>query len=306
MSNRKLSKKARSNALRLAALQEKEQQRPSALKIPKEASVRPGHHAVFAEQSEDKVTLFDSDDDGDVLGERFSGPGGERLLQLQRRIGLDQRFKLDNTFLESSETEVTKEEAEDERSRSLAVLDSLFGPSTVTTTTRTEVVIPPRYDPLSATPTLHEQPMEVAKNEETSDESEGEAPPDVRPIVSDNTYYTINTDLCGLFADDNEGSKFSFLPPEVSNEVNSIAEEKVGVAKKEQRPIRVEHEVMEVIQEERMFFHHSDAVVDHTFHRSDELQCLEERWMDKRAALKHAFRKRHREATKTFTKVRKH
>lgn len=318
MSNKKLAKRDRSNALRLAALQEKSRSQQPALKIPAEASTCPrvSHHTVFTDSTSGggKVTLFDdsASDEETVLEERFHGPGGEKLLQLQRRIGVDQRFRLDSTFLDEAltEKEVVKEKSEDEHSRSLAVLDAMFGPSTVsTTTTRTDIVIPPRYDPLSITPTLHEQPMEAVKNEETMSDDEDEVvgnSPNRPPDVTDDTYYAINTDLRGLFAADDEGSKFSFLPPESDDEIECVEEDKMSTVSTDQRPIRVENETMEARQEERMFFHHSEGVVDHMFYRTEVLHCLEAGWTERRAALKHSFRKRHRDATKTLTKVRKH
>ncbi len=327
MSNKKLSKKERSNALRLAALQDKKQSQHPVLKIPAEVSKYPqsSQHIVFTEREseseniQEKITLFDDsaseENDEEIFGERFHGPGGEKLLQLQRRIGVDQRFRLDDKFLDNESLapcpseEATKKETEDEKNRSLAVLNSILGPSTISTTSRVDVVIPPRYDPLSSTATLHEQPVEALNNKEVTsneDEKMGNSPDNELPVVSNDTYYTINTDLHGLFTADSEESKFNFLSSESDCEMECAVEEKVGVADKEQRPIKVENEPMEVKQEERMFFYHSNTVVEHSFYRTEPLHTLEEGWPDKRMALKQAFRKRHKEAAKTVTKIRKH
>ncbi len=310
--NRKLSKKERSNALRLAALQERKHSQGPSLKIPETPGLRPSNHTLFTDDRPEKLTLFESNDiDSDdevVFGERFQGTGGEKLLQLQRSIGLDQRFRLDDKFMDdpTSDDPAIDEEAmkstDNERSRSLAVLDSLLGPSVVSRVTKPDVVIPPRYDPLSTTHTLHEQSRAAITDKEESSEGESDGEQsNTRPTVSGDTFYSINTDLHGLFAAEDQG--FNFLGPESESEHESVEEE---IVEEVQRPIKVECDDMEVRKDERMFFHHSGEVPSHTFYRLESLRCLEEGWPERRAAFKQAFRKRHRDASKTVSKFRKH
>ncbi len=302
--NRKLSKKERSNALRLAALQERKHSQGPSLKIPETPGLRPSSHTLFTDDRPKKVTLFESSDSDDevVLGERFQGTGGEKLLQLQRSIGLDQRFRLDDKFMDDPTIdEEAIKSTDNERSRSLAVLDSLLGPSVVSRVTKPDVVIPPRYDPLSTTHTLHEQSRGAILTESGSDSESYEEQSDTRPVVSGDTFYSINTDLQGLFAAEDQG--FNFLAPDSESEHESVEEELVEEV---QHPIKVECDVMEVRKDETMFFHHSGEVASHTFHRHESVRCLEDGWPERRAAFKHAFRKRHRDASKTVSKFRKH
>lgn len=121
-------------------------------------------------------------------------------------------------------------------------------------------------------------------------------------------YYSVRQDLKVLFNSTSEsGGGFSFLGEQTKN---SQKEHKTEENLKSQLPKTLEcprYSQNDPISEKRdikyLFFHcESDALrnrmEDNSFVRSQPLEELEADWPDRRTAMKHSFRKRHKEALK--------
>ena len=307
MSGKSLKKK-RSDKQRLAALREKRNSshRLTSLQIPALASYKPSNHIVFTDDSEpEKMTLFSdgtgSDDEDCELGGGglFEGAAGEKLLHLQRRIGVDQRFRLNKMFRDSEEAvdmDIENKDVDDERSRSLAVIDTMLGCGHTQIKRVDDVVIPPRYDPLCSSHTYLEQQEVTEQQEAMVETSSSDDEPGMPAPVCQEKYFTINTNLKDLF--DSQG--FSFLDEQSESSSEVVADESSEVGGSDVPLVMPVQPAVctEDVTMNRTFFLHSCEPVSHSFHCDSPKAAREERWSDRRTALKQIFRKRSKEASR--------
>ena len=173
-------------------------------------------------------------------GEKFEGDRGAQLFQLQRKIGHDARFRVDERFLEDEDEEMVPmedeggrretdddigQQIEEEKANALRIINSMFGDSQLnggqkpTSANRTHV-LPMRYDPNSDTCAeleLAPVPPESPPLQEICSPASREwleCPPDASSsaqtdMASNERYYTVSEDIKELFSSSNE--KFSFL-----------------------------------------------------------------------------------------------
>ncbi|CAD5215056.1 unnamed protein product [Bursaphelenchus okinawaensis] len=117
------------------------------------------------EVSSKRLTLFDEDDEPELtsqdpeqlLKNRFTGIKSQKLTEIESRFNYDQRFKVDDRFVEGSDDEIDKETGEKtviaEKKEQFAILSSILGHEVKSslkdkTNTKAEVVRPfQRFDP---------------------------------------------------------------------------------------------------------------------------------------------------------------
>lgn len=328
-------KKQRSNKQRLLALQSRREQRShGSLRIPNEHIPDSSKHTVFRDDSSEegtqRVTLFSSDDEEDNVvefGVKYEGVKGEKLLRLQRGIGIDQRFRLNERFIDSDGSDCEKsledEASDNEKEKSLAIINSIIGSTTPVIHERLNSdlfkgVLPLRYDPTSSNHKQLEQTHTQILIEDSTSSSSQEDAPVINTNTSDETsqdkFYSVNTDLKNLFSSD--GHEFGFLGNEsdggedmsieptvteevISNSVLPIVEEGCMPTESKQT---MDNESSVNFQ----FFFHSTAKLEHSFYCVDSVDTLEAGWTEKRTAMKDSFRKRRKDAIKIATKTRKY
>ena len=250
MSSRKASKKTpvvpvniqkalKSNQRRLEAIEQRKKEKLDAKKLNSQAK-----HIVFDSGDEDDIApvidkglmLFDSDSDEENketsslnVKDYFEGKSGEKLFRLQQKIGTDERFKLDNKFLDkdSTDEERISENEEDrnlirEREKTLKIIDNILG-NTSTLRTKptsgplTSDLFIPRYDPDREPEEEPQQKLEKEQGEDKKCESQaqvsesacGPEPTATPPPVtacSKERFYMVSKDLNKKF----DGSTFKF------------------------------------------------------------------------------------------------
>ena len=259
-------KKQRSNQQRLKALQQKREE------TTKRVSTPAAHHTVFTDSSDseqggdkskdalakkDVLPLFNLSDNEDAIDEstfaekkQFSGRTGEKLFRLQRRIGLDKRFRLDEKFAEESSSESSDEDdnemevddvskqLEREKTNALHIIDSILGRDTssahhnkVTNTLVKPVdLFPMRYDPEAANHSELEQstPKAVHSQDSPLDDESGESgseqednKPSSAQESSNEKYFTVNSDLKELFTTTSTSEGFRFFDDTMDAPSNS-------------------------------------------------------------------------------------
>ena len=254
-----VSKRERSNEQRLRALQKKKAQLEARkLSITVSTAAASRQHLVFASDSDESATndvdpddtlsgklqLFgqssSSDSEEEELGTKFSGDLSGQLFELQRKIGHDQRFRVDKRFLEK---EVWEEQCQDqtetedelrqqilqEKANALRIISSLFEGDNA----RSEVqagdkklsltklhspatecpVLTARYDPTLSTCTQLELQPEVClisdKGGNSPSHDSPRAPSLQHDAISTDRYYSVSEDIKDLFGSSQE--QFSFL-----------------------------------------------------------------------------------------------
>ena len=251
-----LSKRKRSNEQRLKAVQEKKAKLEARyLTINASGVTSTGQRIVFSSDSEGSSTenveraqrlkLFENDSSESEsererlnLKTKFDGRRGEKLFQLQRKIGHDRRFRVDERFLEEEDEQVEcngSKEAEDElgqqiqreKASSLKIIDSLLGggcgPRSQlrdreksiqhTSDTTGYPLLPLRYDPSSATCTeleLEYKPDSPLPRDSSDKEPSDDGTPSPLPeVVSTERYYNVSGNLKELFT--SSCDEFTFL-----------------------------------------------------------------------------------------------
>ncbi|XP_030357781.1 nucleolar protein 8 isoform X2 [Strigops habroptila] len=166
--------------------------------------------------------LFDSSEDeqDDVDAERFKikpqfeGKAGEKLLKLQSRLGMDERFRMDERFLESDseeeETNILKADEEEElaaeKKKNLEILGSLLNinlehpvlTKKATSAKKFKDINALRYDPTRQDHAVFERKPSAAEQESKAKRKKREESEKL-PEVSKETYYDIAVDLKELF-----------------------------------------------------------------------------------------------------------
>ncbi|XP_076823861.1 nucleolar protein 8-like [Clavelina lepadiformis] len=155
-----------------------------------------------------------------VLKPQFEGKFGKKLLELQARVGMDERFKIDERFAESSSEgenddggnlnqQIAYQDSTDEMRRNLSILREVVGPTTVKSSKRkaSHFLDPTvkRYDPTKQGHT----DMEIQVKEEASKSKKKKKKKTevIVPEVEKDRFYEIsNNDLKSAFgkASDND------------------------------------------------------------------------------------------------------
>lgn len=343
--SRTQKRRQRSNKQRLLALDKKSQERPNqVLRLPSKETCHSSKHTVFSDSSYDednaKLTLFAgdlSDEDSPLeVAEKYKGEKGEKLLHLQRQIGVDKRFQLNKTFLESdddSESDGHSEvEIDVEKDKSLAVIRSILGETSSVLHVRNKPknseslkdIIPLRYDPRSSNhkefeqvaatsvgvPTASKHTTAVSsKDEETHAKDTSPSP----QSTSQTKFYLVNADLKNLFS--STGHEFGFLGNTSDKEQETDSVEGVVshistplvAATSEYRPADQIHTVdTDHKMEDFKFFLSSSVICEHSFYCVDSQVQLEGDWANKRTVMKDSFRKRRKDAMKIVIKSRRY
>ncbi|KAK3101644.1 hypothetical protein FSP39_005142 [Pinctada imbricata] len=195
---------------------------------------------LFSESSSSDSEDIDSDEERFKIKPEYEGTSGKKLMHLQSKVGKDERFKLDERFLDSDDEEETndqkgKDSEEGEKLKSLQILQEVVGkPLQIMSKNSTKKkffrdMSALRYDPsredhehfeikpLKAevkTPDTMERKKEKKKKDKLStEEPEVEAEP--IPEVSKDRYFEVSTtftDVFGKKSDDKQpsGTGFSF------------------------------------------------------------------------------------------------
>lgn len=202
-----LGKREFSNRKRLQALKQRTKEARTAVPLPA------GKHTVFDSDSggsvndckEDAIPLFGESDSSSSSDEdcRFSQHRSKKTMQLQKKIGPDKRFRLDERFAGSDSDEdsdhrnyVPVSELEAEKQQALRILNSLVSPTTAVRFK--EPTLQQVYDPasdqtqsstLSAAATSYSNSDMLDKTDESFSGSSS------IPIVSNERFYSVNQDL---------------------------------------------------------------------------------------------------------------
>ena len=275
-----VDKRKRSNEQRLRAVEEKrEQLKARSLSINVSSSTAgSAQHLLFHSDSEgssaedgieheQKLELFgesESEEEEIRLAAKFEGGDGERLFQLQQKIGHDKRFRVDERFLEGEGEGLVEDkgqaEPEDElaqqilqeKTKALKIIGSLLGSGALKQSDGERSLpmhvhgskrrlLPARYDPQSSTSAeleLDSGSESASERESSMSEEERGAPTDdndktVLPssplglvhTPSSERYYNVSEDIKDMF---NSQEHFSFLAQdgtELDNEEESLASE---------------------------------------------------------------------------------
>ena len=230
-----------------------------------------------------------------------------------------------------------------EKSQALSIIDSILGssrPRISTPAERDRSLLPRRYDPTSSTCAMLEQPVtskvlpDLPEGGEEEEEEEEEVA-DTVPEVSKERFFSVSSDLKTLFSRKTEDQAFSFLGRGGDSEAEeqdsgSESEEKQAEVDIRLRPKwlrssvdptskpyhREDHSGDDPAEDKTssrvlFFFHSTDRQLcnrleENSFHRQQPLRELEARWAERRAGLKQAYKRRHKEAAKLARKRRKY
>ena len=143
--------------------------------------------------------------------------------------------------------------------------------------------------------TISEEAVLASPNEES-------LPPD----NSESHYFKVRKDLKELFNSPNKGLGFSFLGGQISQSDVKVRHDPITTSspnsKKYSRNVS-QTPIPQEKDDKYFFFHCCNDVLrnrleENSFVRSQSLEELEAGWPDRRTAMKHCFRKRHKEAMK--------
>ena len=201
---------------------------------------------------------------------------------------------------------------------------------------------PRRYDPTSRECAALEQPVSPKLTEllVVSEESEQEKEVETTSEVSQERFFSVSGDLKKLFSGDTKGQAFTFLGRKDSSESEGAegdSESEESVQKQTEPTKRLKpkwlHGLVDFADSSRphtqevhsgdipaddkrssrvlFFFHSTDQQLcnrleETSFHRERPLSELEAGWAERRAGLKQAYKRRHKEAVKLARKMSKH
>ncbi|KAM9324506.1 nucleolar protein 8 [Gastrophryne carolinensis] len=171
---------------------------------------------LFNSSEEDSDDEDKKDDQRFEIKAQFEGRSGEKLMQLQSRFGVDERFKMDSRFLESSsedEEEVKKangsiedEDLSAEKKKNLGILHSIININVEPQPTSKQAVKAKKFKDLNALqydPTKEEHTTFESKTEEKKESKaqrkKKRLEAEKLPEVSKDTYHEINVDLKEVF-----------------------------------------------------------------------------------------------------------
>ncbi|NXB65415.1 NOL8 protein, partial [Struthidea cinerea] len=175
--------------------------------------VTPKPSGRLFDSSEDEQE--DTDDERFKIKPQFEGKAGEKLLKLQSRFGIDERFRMDARFLESdseeeAETNSLKADEEEElaaeKKKNLQILGSLLNINleqpkpnkTATNVKKFKDINALRYDPTREDHAVFERKPSATEKESKAKRKKKEES-ETLPQVSEEIYYDIAADLKDLF-----------------------------------------------------------------------------------------------------------
>ena len=335
-------KHIRSNQQRLLANEQRNEEQSRRLSVPL-LTDPPSHdnHIIFDSEDEVdkevikkiKVKLFDSDDDKDhnclPIKEQFEGHAGEKLFQLQTKIGSDYRFKMDERFLESNSEETddddNHEEENDismEKAQALQIIETLLGKEkhSPPTPNQEPILSVKRYDPDCQDCDLLELTTPTTKASSPIGDVNENPTESSPPHVSEDRFYTVSTELSKQFstADKKGLFRFSFLAND--DNINDVMESETTEELMTSKPTwfkKIQNTSLETDpivnedfttkEEEKnisdnsfkrpLFFFHTDdpllrnRIDEGQFYRTQTVQDLFKEWADKRRRVKASYRR---------------
>ena len=337
-------KHVRSNQQRLLANEQKNKEQSRRLSIPllTDPSSHDNHIIFDSEEEVDKevikemkIKLFDSDDDEDhnclPIKEQFEGHAGEKLFQLQTKIGSDYRFKMDERFLESNGEETdddNKHEEESdismEKTQALQIIEALLGKEkhAPPTPNQEPILSVKRYDPDCQDCDLLELTTPTTKASSPIGDVNENPAESFPPHVSEDRFYTVSTELSKQFSTADKGSfRFSFLASD--DNINDTRKSEITEELMTSKPTwfkKIQNTSLETdaivnedftIEEEKsisdnsfkrpLFFFHADdsslrnRIDEGQFYRTQTVQDLFKEWADKRRKVKASYRRLRKE-----------
>lgn len=175
---------------------------------------------LFDSEDEEEEDDNDDHDERFKIKPQFEGKAGQKLLALQSRFGTDERFRMDERFLESDEenmeesAEVTvgSQNAEEdefvaEKRRALNILKSVVQDGIEKIEDKKERVklkyfkdvSALHYDPTRKDHTVYETKLEESNKESKAERKKRKIEEEKLPEVSKEIYYDVNKDLKGMF-----------------------------------------------------------------------------------------------------------
>ncbi|KAI9323224.1 hypothetical protein BX666DRAFT_1884475 [Dichotomocladium elegans] len=286
----------------------------------------------------DSSWMFDSDDDEGELEIKINpvleGDKGRERLALQSTFKGDDRFKLDEAFIDEDEKADGNKASDDEddiskslhaeKNQAMDLLRAMFGEETVTKTKPHDAQwnTAAHYDPdaedadkyLRKTEDTHEKENSTSSEEETDDYIPNRSVPvTAMPTVSTDKHFEVNTNLKPLFASEEAGSFKLFggdddndheqQTPLFGNIFESDEEEEAHTTKsKKQAQIGLNV----------MFFFHTDNPSlmkkscfnydpNGTFQRSTE-EDYEANWQEIKSRMGEMLKRREKKALRRFKK----
>lgn len=164
------------------------------------------------QQNTGRSQLFDDDEDADYSNDfrskkQFEGEHGQKLLELKTKFKNDDRFQMDEDFLEGeSHAPVETEDNQGERQRQLEILGSVVGKSF--DTKKKKSTLPPtmlRFDPTKAT---HQKFYKQSMDDGVDDAMDTTEDVDV-PKVSSDQFYKVSNNIGQTIQGESQG--FSLL-----------------------------------------------------------------------------------------------
>nr|XP_054589258.1 nucleolar protein 8 isoform X2 [Nothobranchius furzeri] len=245
----------KANIRRLAALHQRQREAEEQKRLIQGAlsnvdapALRAGRHVVFTSEEEEEeneafsavrqkttetevhrkpsgTQLFPQSEDGDDeedsgrfdLRPEFEGQAGQKLMALQSRFGIDERFRMDSRFLEGGEEDEEEKEAnrspaegeeedlEGEREKNLSILQSVLQNVQQTSrklaskTTKFRDLSRLHYDPSREEHAAFETKMDGTKIESKAARRKKLEEAQKLPEVSNEIYFDVSEDMKAMF-----------------------------------------------------------------------------------------------------------
>ncbi|XP_041837226.1 nucleolar protein 8 [Melanotaenia boesemani] len=210
----------------------------------KSRKVKPSGPQLFGGSEDEEDGHEEKDASRFDIRPQFEGQAGQKLMALQSRFGTDERFRMDSRFLEEEEgeeeTEAKKslteedEALEEERKKSLSILQSVLGNSHQPSSSKTDGkakkfrdVSALHYDPSKEEHAAFETKTDETKKESKSARRKKREEAQKLPEVSKEIYYEVSGDLKAVFGQtkDAEGEETNW---------DKVEEEEGGGEEKEE------------------------------------------------------------------------
>lgn len=284
------------------------------------------------------LNMFDVEEEEDYgfkVKPEFSGKRGEKLMKLQAKFGGDDRFKMDQKFVdedeavssESSSEDDSDKEMEVERAGQKGIMDSVLSDMGIFTKTHAKQKLQVIEDQVRFDPTNEEHDKFVVKHEEPAKEEEDEAMEEdeeeevALPLVSTDTFFEVKTNFNELMKTDTQSeapkTSFSFgftvdvaeeAPLEQAKELN-IPELRARYDSSDGEEEEEEKVRLPKLTIDKPFFlytAHPDGKWKNkvNFMRTEPMFEIESEWLAKREALTQEYKKRHRDAVRFQKKLK--
>ncbi|KAI1296762.1 putative RNA-binding protein [Halotydeus destructor] len=268
----------------------------------------------------------DSDDDESELNKKvelgIKGKKSEKLIELQSRFSHDSRFRVSEKFIDEEEDEVDETGLHEEKRQNIEILQSLIGkPVTNSRSQGLTSKTVPRFDP--SAPDANQYEVTKTKKKDAGEKegiSSAKAVETEKPVVSSETYYTVDSSLKNAFKNTNAESGTFSLNTMFGSQSSSKSKPKEYKAEKlkknwknEKNPFKYDSSESEderpkarrtefstensipIYKSEKFFFTKDDPRLSETpFYSREVIEKTKEKWTDLRQQMMEVIARRKR------------